>query len=143
MSTIENFNRQLDSHGIYRIRNLESDQIYLGATSTSFRERWAAHKFQLQRGCHHCRRLQEDWNRLGIEWFRFEIVEIVISSETLKEREEYHLRNTVRRGIDYNSRFLSRQFKESRRDEDCLPRTDVDQWPVWVERWKYQVGRQD
>lgn len=88
------------SSGIYNIRNISNNKIYIGS-SINIEQRWSAHKRILKRGKHHCKKLQDDYNKFGIDNFVYEIIEycdVEIIKEELKWfnffNPEY---NTVRR----------------------------------------------
>lgn len=60
---------QTDS-GLYRIVCSANGRFYIGSTD-SFKRRWREHRQRLKRGKHHNLHLQEDYNALGEEAFRF------------------------------------------------------------------------
>lgn len=76
--------------GIYQIRNLVTNQIYLGSASRTFYYRWHLHRFHLRKKDHHCKHLQNSFNKYGEENFEFEIIE-VCGTEVILEREQYYL----------------------------------------------------
>jgi group I intron endonuclease len=85
--------------GIYKIRNLLDDKIYVGS-SISIEQRWQQHKQQLRKNKHHSKYLQNAWNKYGAESFFIETIEdltflITDSKETIKEklleREQYYI----------------------------------------------------
>lgn len=60
--------------GIYIIRNKVNRHKYIGE-SLDIHRRWQVHKRELRKGCHHCMRLQKEWNEYGEKAFKFSIVE--------------------------------------------------------------------
>lgn len=52
--------------GIYQIKNLETENIYIGS-SINISRRISAHKYLLKKGTHHCTFLQRAWNKYGEE----------------------------------------------------------------------------
>lgn len=62
------------SAGIYFIRNLINNKVYIGSTE-DFRSRWKRHKTGLRGNRHHCEHLQNAWNKYGADAFAFEIIE--------------------------------------------------------------------
>lgn len=60
--------------GIYQIRNIDNDKIYIGS-SNNLERRWKEHQKKLNNGNHHSYKLQEDWDGYGEEYFVFEILE--------------------------------------------------------------------
>lgn len=78
--------------GIYQIRNLKTDKVYVGS-AISFSKRWNRHKYDLRNQKHHSQHLQNSWNKHNEENFVFEILE-ECSREQLIEREQYWLDKT-------------------------------------------------
>lgn len=76
----------VESSGIYQIRNLVNGKRYIGSAKC-FRVRWNSHRANLRRGAHHSRHLQSSWNRHGEDSFVFEIVELC-APDSLLEREQ-------------------------------------------------------
>lgn len=66
--------------GVFRVYNTLADRSFVGSSkdlpSVLNRER-----FQLSHGSHPNRLLQEDWNRLGPEAFRFEVLDTLSPAE--------------------------------------------------------------
>ena len=56
--------------GIYAIENLTNGRMYIGSAQR-FNKRWKEHLRALERGVHHSRFLQRDWDKCGSEAFRF------------------------------------------------------------------------
>lgn len=56
--------------GIYEIINTANGKRYIGQ-SQNMKERWAAHRWHLRRGEHHCQPLQHTWNKYGEGAFKF------------------------------------------------------------------------
>jgi predicted GIY-YIG superfamily endonuclease len=73
--------------GIYQIKNLINDQIYIGSTN-NFRKRWSEHKSGLNNKNHRNSHLQRSWNKYGSEVFEFSILEEV-EIHSLLEKEQY------------------------------------------------------
>lgn len=66
--------KYLEWHGgVYAIRNLITDRAYIGATH-SFLKRYGQHKTQLRNNRHKNVEMQADWNALGPEYFKFDVV---------------------------------------------------------------------
>ncbi len=64
----------VESSGIYRIRNLVDGKRYIGS-AVCFRKRWATHRSELKGGSHGNRFLLRAWLKYGPEAFVFEVVE--------------------------------------------------------------------
>lgn len=81
---------ELMRSGIYKIRNIKNNKIYIGS-ALHFRKRKWEHDSMLFRGKHHSRHLQASYNKHGEDCFVFEIVEYVDDKTKLIEREQYYI----------------------------------------------------
>ena len=78
--------------GIYQIRNLVNDKIYIGSSYILAR-RWEEHKKTL-RGGYHCNcYLQNAWNKYGEENFVFEVLDEIDNDDELEQIEQWYLDN--------------------------------------------------
>ena len=92
----------VDSSGIYQIRNLVNGKRYIGSAQ-SFRVRWGKHLSDLRCGKHHSAYLQRSWGTHGSDAFAFEVVETCAASDLIereqawldRERPEYNLCRTA------------------------------------------------
>lgn len=75
--------------GIYQIRNLINNKIYVGS-SVNLRERWRRHKKDLRKGKHHSIILQRAWDKYGDSNFVFEVLK-ECSKDNLREYEDEFL----------------------------------------------------
>lgn len=75
--------------GIYKIRNLQNNKIYIGS-SNNIKRRWQKHKALLRYGKHPNSHLQSSWNKYGESLFEFSIVELC-GVENLLNREQYYI----------------------------------------------------
>lgn len=73
--------------GIYGIRNLINNKIYVGQ-SIHIKTRWEQHRSALKHKNHENRHLQAAWNKYGKDNFVFEILEECLQQD-LNERETY------------------------------------------------------
>ena len=73
--------------GIYGIKNLINNKIYVGQASDIF-WRWTHHKSDLKGNRHHNTHLQNSWNKYGEENFEFYIIERC-DLDKLNDREIY------------------------------------------------------
>ena len=77
--------------GIYQIRNLVNDNIYVGS-AVDISQRWWRHTCDLRKNKHHSQHLQRAWNKYGKESFELSILEECEPvKETLLDREQYYL----------------------------------------------------
>ena len=58
--------------GVYWIRNLVNNKLYIGSASRCLRNRWATHKSMLNDDKHQSRYLQRAWHKYGPDAFVFE-----------------------------------------------------------------------
>ena len=59
--------------GIYMIRNIINNKMYIGQTN-DFKRRWSDHKKNLRGNRHDNHELQKDWNEYGENNFEFKII---------------------------------------------------------------------
>jgi len=83
-----------DSAGIYEIKCLVNDRIYIGS-SNSINRRFKIHKLDLTNNNHHNNRLQQDFNKYGISNFNFKIIEVLkkYTRDKLYDKEQYYIDN--------------------------------------------------
>lgn len=72
---------KLPKFAVYALVNHFNDRIYIGG-SNRIVERWHRHRKDLKNGVHHSASLQEDYNKFGIDFFSFGIIEITKLEET-------------------------------------------------------------
>lgn len=89
--------------GIYAIRNTVNGKAYIGSAG-HIENRWAVHRYDLNRKRHHSPKLQNAWNKYGEAAFIFEIIETV-EPDALLVREQYHIDQEKSAGRDtgYNT----------------------------------------
>ncbi len=73
--------------GIYIIRNLINNKIYLGS-AVNLKRRFYEHKTRLRIGTHHNEILQRSWNKYGEENFYFQILEHLEETKLLQRETE-------------------------------------------------------
>jgi len=70
---------------IYQIRNVETGHKYIGSCKTLFMKRWSQHIQLLERGEHHSKLFQQEWNRAcNIRDWEFKVLHVEEVS-TLRE----------------------------------------------------------
>lgn len=89
--------------GIYMIRNLVNNKIYIGKSKDIIR-RWYEHKSDLRCQRHDNCYLQNSWNKYGENCFEFNIIEQCLNEENLDEREKFyiHLYKSDDKNFGYN-----------------------------------------
>lgn len=98
--------------GIYYIKNTLNNNMYIGQ-SVNIKLRFCAHRSSLKNNKHYNEKLQEDFNKYGMDIFEFGILE-ECESEFLDELEQYYIKkyNTVESGYNNASGGL-KGFKSS------------------------------
>lgn len=89
MKVINN-TKLMSKTGVYQIRNIRNNKIYIGSTVQSFNKRLKRHLYDLHRNLHHSVILQRAWNKYGEDSFEFSIIELC-SAKNLIKREQYWL----------------------------------------------------
>lgn len=96
-------NELKDKSGIYQIRNLINEKIYIGSAK-SLPKRKNIHFCELKNGKHHSVKLQRAFNKYGEENFVFEVIEFVEDKSKLLECEQYWIDrfNSSKEGYNIN-----------------------------------------
>lgn len=87
--------------GIYGIRNIINNKIYVGKTGMNFGDRWDNHKALLRNNNHDNKHLQNAWNKYGEENFEFIVLEDC-SIDVLNDREIYWIKYYKEQCLSYN-----------------------------------------
>lgn len=87
--------------GIYQIKNLLNNKVYIGQTGQNFQKRFWHHQWKLRKNSHDNKYLQAAWNKYGEENFEFSVVEIVPQKE-LNNREVYWISFYREKGLCYS-----------------------------------------
>jgi group I intron endonuclease len=108
--------------GIYEIRNVTNNKVYIGS-AVNIKGRWSRHTHNLRKGDHHSKPLQRSWDKYGEEAFSFTVLEYVEDRTKLLEHEQRYL-DTIKsydRQFGYNilrvagSSLGFKQSEESRK----------------------------
>ena len=87
--------------GIYGIKNILNNKIYVGKTGMNFGDRWDNHKALLRGNKHDNPYLQNAWNKYGEESFEFIVIEDC-QVEELNDKEMYWIKYYKELGLAYN-----------------------------------------
>ena len=92
------------TYGIYEIRCIANDKVYIGKTVNTFGDRWDSHKAKLRNNYHDSKELQNDWNKFGEESFTFNVIKDLTgeSKEVIKKWEEAEISKAKSTGLCYN-----------------------------------------
>ena len=106
--------------GVYRITCLFNNKHYIGSSDNVMR-RLKTHERELKEGSHNNRRLQNDYNKYGAEFFEFRVVFVDISKEKLTayEKVAIYLYNSIVMYKGYNDIWPTtnhKAFKEAYQD---------------------------
>lgn len=77
------------SSGVYMIRNLMTNQKYIGS-AINVRKRCRSHKRELIKNIHGNSELQDNWDKYSPKDFKFELIQNC-PEEKLREREQYYI----------------------------------------------------
>ncbi len=115
--------------GIYSIINKINNKVYIGE-STNISMRWKSHKKELIEGTHHSYKLQQDWNKYGIDKFIFKVIEVfhfpnntILDKRKLKIcllcREFYHMQknNSILEGYNVENTLQNLYFSKHQNKE--------------------------
>jgi group I intron endonuclease len=94
MEKILNLKDYRDKQGIYAIKCISNNKIYIGSVhptdrGNSLARRLRDHKYRLNRNEHGNQLLQRAWNKYGEESFEFYVIETLENVEIILEREQY------------------------------------------------------
>jgi group I intron endonuclease len=93
--------KKYNMKGIYQIRCVLNDIVYIGSTNVSFDKRWSKHKYKLRSNTHENEYLQKTWNNIGEDNFVFEILENlseIDDIEYIRSRESFYLTPIFNKG---------------------------------------------
>lgn len=79
----------LDCKGIYCIKNIINNKVYIGSTYVCFLKRFKKHFYNFQKNNHPNEYLKSSIYKYGIENFEFQILEVIIDKHLLLNREKY------------------------------------------------------
>lgn len=83
----------LRKKGVYQIKNLITNKIYIGSTTTSFIYRWRQHQSKLRKGKHKNAHLQSSYIKYGDSNFEYSILYIGTSFEDIRAKEQEFIDN--------------------------------------------------
>ena len=106
--------------GVYRITCLSNNKHYIGSSDNVMR-RLKTHERELKEGSHNNRRLQNDYNKYGAEFFEFRVVFVDIPKEKLTayEKVAIYLYDSIVMYKGYNDIWPTtnhKMFKEAYQD---------------------------
>lgn len=88
--------------GIYKIRNIINNKLYIGSTA-DIKKRWRDHKWYLKMNKHHNSHLQASYNKYGLENFKFTIeLECSLNELLVEEKRLIDHYNTKNNKYGYN-----------------------------------------
>lgn len=88
--------------GIYQIRNIVNEKVYIGQTKQPFLKRFLHHVWKLRKGNHDNKHLQRAFDLYTEEAFVFEVLEVVEDSKLLDEKEIEYIEKAKRCNLCYN-----------------------------------------
>lgn len=91
-----------NTSGIYYIKNLINDMIYVGQTCQPFKKRYWLHCWNLRKNQHSNTNLQEEYNKFGEKSFEFGVLEIVKDNNLLDAKEQEYISFYKKQNKSYN-----------------------------------------
>ncbi len=91
--------------GVYQIRNIITNKVYIGSAARRFSSRKSRHFNDLRNNKHYNKHLQSAWNLYGEHNFLFEIIERC-SPELCIEREQYWIDQTKSASNEFGYNIL-------------------------------------
>lgn len=88
--------------GIYGIKNLINQKVYVGQTRQNFQKRYWNHKWKLDNNQHDNKHLQNAWNKYGADNFEFFIIEIVKDAIVINDLEIQYISKYRKNNLSYN-----------------------------------------
>ena len=91
--------------GIYIIKNLVNNKIYVGQTTMKFIKRFWHHRWMLANNKHDNEHLQKAWNKYGSNNFEFSVVYVRQNNECLNSKEIEYIKqyNSIKNGYNIQS----------------------------------------
>lgn len=83
----KNYEIYQNNSGIYMIKNLVNDKVYIGQTTMRFIKRFWHHQWLLNHNRHDNKHLQKAWNKYGAENFEFSVLYLRQENESLNNKE--------------------------------------------------------
>lgn len=93
----------LQEKGIYMIKNLVNNKVYIGSTERKFIVRWKKHFRMLKGNYHYNNHLQLSWNKYNSDNFEFSIIEISNSNILEKEKDYIEKYQSYDKNKGYNN----------------------------------------
>lgn len=91
-----------DNFGIYQIKNISNNCVYVGQTKASFQKRFWQHNNLLSQNRHFNKQLQYTWNIYGSESFVFEVLYVCNDDDDVDALEEQYILDARNRTMCFN-----------------------------------------
>ena len=110
-------------YGVYLIKCIVNNNLYIGSTNQSFRARFSNHCKFLKNNNHGNKKIQEDFNKFGCENFEFEILNICFSKQESIEKEQYFINllnptyNILKIAYNNSKTNLGKKFSEEQKEK--------------------------
>jgi len=104
--------------GVYKIVNIVNNKVYVGS-SCDINRRWKEHIFRLKKNKHHSVKLQNSFNKYGVDVFIFEVIEECEKNQLIiKEQYWIDSLNSCNHGYNHKTKsgitlgFLGKKHSE-------------------------------
>ena len=84
MKLDEIYKDNMNKKGVYQIKNLINNKVYIGSTTRSFKLRLKEHIVSLSKNKHKNQYLQNAWNKYSQDYFEFTILEVCDENDIIK-----------------------------------------------------------
>lgn len=88
--------------GIYIIKNIVNNKVYVGQTFQNFQRRYWHHYWKLKDNTHDNKYLQASWNKYGEKNFIFQVIEVVDDVNIIENREIFWINYYLKNNLSYN-----------------------------------------
>lgn len=106
--------------GVYCVTNLINNKIYIGSTSTNFRQRFLQHKSDYKKKKQKIPILHKAFDKYGYRNFAFSIMFICPKKDCIKMEQFY-----IDKGVDYNACLIAGSLLGFKHSEDSKTRTVI------------------
>lgn len=118
---------------VYAIINNENGKKYIGS-SCEYAKRVDRHIRDLNKNCHHCKRLQKSWNKYGEINFTFKLIKSYSDRKITFKKEEKYIKKYLEKGLLFNSSLtgIAGDLLENHPDKEKLIKKRIKKFKEWM-----------
>lgn len=125
--------------GVYSITCTGTNKRYVGSSRRSIENRFSHHQALLKKRCHHNTEMQNDYNKFGVEKFKWVIV-LECPKELTFVEEQYRIEYWKSRGKCYNVQPNARSAIGTRYTEEQKKRISISAKERCSPEWRATVS---